>query len=406
MDVKSKPVTHTQINQIMDELSYNHLERKDAIHCLVLALLTGEHAFLLGPPGTSKSLLCRDLADRIVGASYFEALLSRTRPVEAVLGPLDLPLLRDTGAYRRKVDGYLPTADIAFLDEVGNFSPTLGHDLHAILNERRLHEVNEKGASFSEVPLYTCWTAGNTVPGEDSDDAAALWDRLLLRAKVDNIHSDGEFIKLFDLMLEGNPMMVDWDSLKKVIDNEIPDIPIAPKVLDAMVLVRTKLREHADPANPEGIQFSDRRWKKAGRVLQAQAWLKGKDMVTEIDLLALKFVLWDEPSQMDISERLLISVADRVSDQIRTLRDNIQDLDKGIKSRKGHSKEQRSEHATHTLRKAKAIRQELIRINAEHPNHDEVKVTVKQFKNMWETMFKVLLDQEPVDFDVWWKQVN
>lgn len=387
--------------KIRDELNSVNFERQDAINAMLLAVLSKNHCFLLGPPGTAKSSLAYDVASRFEGANFFSALLSRTRPAEAILGPLDLPKLRDTGQFQRRTLGYLPTADIAFLDEIGNQSPTLGHDLHSILNERILHEVNDEGRCVSDVPLYTCWSAGNQLPTEESDDAAALWDRLILRCKVDYVTSGGSFEKLFSMGDTQDHTTVSWEAIKNVIDNEIPEIPISPKVIDSLMLVREKLQKVADPQSPDGIIISDRRWKACARVLQAQAWLMGKDMVTEIDMLALKNVLWVEPYQIDTVERLLISVADRISDQIRTLRDNVQDLAKGIKERKDHSKEQRSDHATHTLRKAKAIKQELLRIKTEHPDHDEVQVTIKQFKNMWTDMFKTLLEQEPADFDSW-----
>jgi MoxR-like ATPase len=106
MPVTSKPVTSTDIQKISTEMNNTHYERKDAIQAALLALLSGEHLFLLGPPGTAKSALARDLADRLVGSRYFETLLSRTRPAEAVLGPLDLPKLRDSGAFVRKSDGF------------------------------------------------------------------------------------------------------------------------------------------------------------------------------------------------------------------------------------------------------------------------------------------------------------
>ncbi len=398
-------VTNTTIQKIMTELNETHFERNDAIRACVLALLSGEHAFLLGEPGTTKSYLCRDLASRMVGAQYFETLLSRTRPAEAVLGPLDLPLLRDTGAFRRKAKGTLLEADIAFLDEVGNLSPTLGHDIHSILNERLYHEVDqETGESVRNVPLSTCWTAGNDIPTDESDDARALWDRLLVRVKVDYIKNGGNFAKLFDGSTATERTTVDWAELREVIENEIPDIPIPPKVIETLFEIRDKLRLHGDPMNPDGIVLSDRRWKACSKILRAEAWLKGRDMVHEIDLLTLKYVLWNEPSQIDTVERVIIAFADRVSDQIRTLRDQVQDMSKGIQERKGHSKEQRSDHATHNLRKAKAVKQELIRLQTEHPGHDDIKTAIEQFQRMWEDMFKVLLDQDPADFKTWWNK--
>jgi MoxR-like ATPase len=396
-------VSNTDIQQISVELNNTHFERGDAIQAALLAVLSGEHLFLLGPPGTAKSALARDLASRLTGARYFETLLSRTRPAEAVLGPLDLPTLRDTGAYLRRSDGYLQTADIAFLDEVGNMSPTLGHDLHSILNERVYHEVRAGGESVHPVPLMTAFTAGNQIPTDESDDAKALWDRILLRTEVDNLVQGGSFANLFDNKIASSRTTVDYAELKKIITDDIPFIPILPRTIDLLNEIRVALQDIPDLRGGDGIILSTRRWKAAAKVLRANAWLNGRDQVIESDLMALRFVLWNEQHEIDPVARILVKFADKVSDQVMTLRDQIADLSKGIHERKGQAREQRADHATYITRKAQGTKLELIRLNAENPGHDEVKVTWEMLRQMWNSMYTVLFEIPPKDFDKWMK---
>jgi len=129
------------------ELNQQFFERRDAIRGIILALLCKEHAFLLGTPGTGKTYLIREIMRRINNAQYFEAILSKTRPTEAVLGPYDIPKLRDHGNLVRKTQDYLPTSDLAMLDEVGKMPPTLGHDLLSIVLDRIIHQVDGSGTS-------------------------------------------------------------------------------------------------------------------------------------------------------------------------------------------------------------------------------------------------------------------
>ena len=128
-----------QLQQLQAELNAAYYEREDAVEALLLAVLSGEHIFLLGPPGTGKSELTTTLVAAFTNARYFECAMSKTRSADAVLGPIDILEFRNNGHMYRKDKGFLTTADLAFIDEIGKMSPILGHDMLAILNEREKH---------------------------------------------------------------------------------------------------------------------------------------------------------------------------------------------------------------------------------------------------------------------------
>ena len=339
------------LNNIAAELNSQFLQRRDTIEACVLALLAGEHGFILGPPGTAKSELIRALVERVIGANYFETLLSRTRPEAAVLGPYNLPQLREKGDYRRKTDGFLPTADIAMLDEVGKMSPILGHDLLAILNERVLHEVN--GArSAHPVPLSTCFTASNEMLTNDSEDAAALWDRLLVRCIVDYLQETSDFVKLLTLKPAPITATVEWVDLKDAIANEVPHIGLDRSAIDAMVKLKKQLLD-------SGIAPSDRRWRWSTKVLKSAAFLAGRDVVTDDDLGALRFTLWDTVEQIQPVERAATSVANPMVEKLNKYKDQLTELNTGIKKRDGKAMDEKSNYAIEVNSKLKTIRGDL-----------------------------------------------
>jgi MoxR-like ATPase len=302
-----------KLNTIHDELSDVFKERRTALEAILLAVLAKEHVFILGPPGTAKSALTTHFFSRIDGAAYFETILSKTRPAEAVLGPYDIPELRDNGHLYRKINGFLPTCNFAMLDEVGKMSPTLGHDLLSVVLERKLHQVNG-GRSFVDVPLYTFIGGSNELPTEESDDASALWDRMLVRVVVDYLQETGNFAAMLTGRLPplGSGSLVDFTELADVVDNVVPTIKIPRDVVEIIVTLREAMRT-------EGITPSDRRWKQSTKLLQASAFMQGRDEVNVDDVQVLRYTLWDTPSQIQKVERMTLSVSNPLAAQALSL---------------------------------------------------------------------------------------
>lgn len=324
--VKMHPIAE-QLNEVRTQLNATYLERADVVLCMLLAILSKEHMYVLGPPGTAKSAIVRAFWNCIVNARKFECALSKTRPVEAVLGPLDIKEFREHGHYLVKRKGFLSDVELAFVDEVGKMSPILGHDLLALANERIIHEVNG-GLSSRPAPLYTMFTASNELITNESDDAAAFWDRLLIRCTVDFLKDDDNFIQLLTGDMSDPDVKIDWDELATVIDTVVPAITMSDEALKGMRSLRHEFRR-------EFLNPSDRRWRQTVRALKGHAFLNGRSEVIEDDLAVLRFMLWDTPEQIDKVSRMCMIAANPHVETLLQIKDALAEVDNAISERTG-----------------------------------------------------------------------
>ena len=342
-----------ELNQLQTELNTVFPERQDAIEATLLAILSKEHVFLVGPPGTAKSLLITTVIKAITnGATYFKCAMSKTRSAESVLGPLDIKLFRDQGIQKRNDKGYLTDVNFAMVDEIGKMSPILGHDMLAAFNEREKHEVDTNGNSVHPIPLYSAFAASNEMLTDESDDAAALWDRILYRVVVDYLKDNKAFASMLQATSMAVTQAIDWPTLKDAIDNEVPQVSIDKDAMKGLLKLRGELKK-------DKIYPSDRRWKASLRALQARAYLSGRDTIFEEDLAALRFTLWDTLPQIEKIERLTVAASNPFVDRVLNARQTIQEIAQGITDRKDKAIPEKASYAKEANGKLATVRADL-----------------------------------------------
>jgi MoxR-like ATPase len=122
--------------------------------------------------------------------SYFEKLMTKFTTPEEIFGPLSITKL-EKDLFERNVEGYLPSAKIAFLDEIFKANSAILNSLLTIINER----VYQNGTDVLKVPLLSILAASNELPSKSQTELAALYDRFLIRQHVD-------YLPTMDLFLE------------------------------------------------------------------------------------------------------------------------------------------------------------------------------------------------------------
>jgi MoxR-like ATPase len=331
----------TKIHKLNDELSDHYAERNTEIKLGSLAVLTGQNFLQIGPPGTAKSMLARDLSAAI-GGRYFWALMNRHMTPEQLFGPPDLKAIKEEGRLYHVSDGMLQEAHIFFADEIFKCSSATLNDLLSVINEG----LFKNGDLTVNVPLISVFAASNEMPSQDSEELGAFWDRFLLRKFVVPIREPSNFVKMLQMNQREQGIVLTLDDLRAAED-EIHDIGFPMSMLEHFVNLRNNL-------SYQGIEVSDRRWQQARHLTQAYAWLQERDTVIETDLSILQHVLWNTPQEIKPALRVILATANPLEEEVVDVLDQVESIEAQLRERLKWVEAEQTKEARDRLR-AEAI---------------------------------------------------
>ena len=318
---------------LLQEMNRGIYEKNTEISLSLLAALAGESVILLGPPGVAKSMVARQLKTAFRDAQSFEYLMSRFSTPDEIFGPVSIQKLKTSDTYERAVEGYLPTADVVFLDEIWKAGPAIQNTLLTVINEKIFRNGNRE----MHLPLKLLVAASNELPAK-GEGLEALWDRFVIRIESRPIkleknframllesHADfsrstrvlghADFADNADFSGSmGKSGSTDFSDLKITAEEyaewaeKICKIGVKEEVLDAISAIRKSLRavNVDEAAERRNIYVSDRRWKNIVRLLRTSAFMQDREEVDICDLLPIYHCLWQEPEERDAIRSIVI----------------------------------------------------------------------------------------------------
>lgn len=312
---------------LLQEMNRGIYEKETEISLSLLAALAGESIILLGPPGVAKSMVARQLKTAFREAQSFEYLMSRFSTPDEIFGPVSIQKLKTSDTYERAVEGYLPTADVVFLDEIWKAGPAIQNTLLTVINEKIFRNGNRE----MHLPLKLLVAASNELPAK-GEGLEALWDRFVIRIESRPIKLEKNFramllevkseeqraseVKNEERGVKEQSSAAEGKANSNAITAEeyagwterIDKIGVKIEVLDAISAIRKSLRavNVDEAAERRNIYVSDRRWKNIVRLLRTSAFMQDREEVDICDLLPIYHCLWQEPEERDAIRNIVI----------------------------------------------------------------------------------------------------
>lgn len=289
------------LNHILQHLKEKSVGKDDIIDLMGICLAGRENLFMLGPPGTAKSAMVRELS-KLVNGRTFEYLLTRFTEPNEIFGPFDIRKLRE-GDLVTNTEGMLPEANLIFLDELLNANSAILNSLLMVLNEK----IFRRGRENRPLPVVMIVGASNHLPEDEA--LQALFDRFLIRVRCNYV----------DPALLNNVLDAGWKlERKEMIDKpeiSAEDIFAIQSLIGSVDLqdIRPAYINLVEMLRNAGVQVSDRRAVKLQRLIAASALLCKRMKALPSDMWVMRYI-WDTEEQQEVITGIVNTVIEADKD--------------------------------------------------------------------------------------------
>lgn len=290
------------IARLIEVLNDRLYQKDEVLRLALLGALTGESVFLYGPTGVAKSLLARRLTQAIQGAHRFEYVLGPYTTPEELFGPISVSALRDHDRYERSVAGYLPEAEVVFLEGIWRAGSAVQNTLLTALHDGTFRN----GTELIQLPLEILIGSDDQIP-DPTEGLDVFFDHFALRLSVEPISERSAFLALLgdtqnpDIDVVPEDLKIPKEDLERW-RQESSQVVVPDQIKDLIYDIRERIlrhnRHHRREEESE-IFVSDRRWKQAMNLLRMSAYMNEHAEVDALDSIVLRHCLWNSPDQIE-----------------------------------------------------------------------------------------------------------
>lgn len=304
------------------------IESDEFVDAIFRAYAARTHVYVHGDGGVGKTF-----AGEIIGKHFdvpvFYAQMRPDMKREELFGPLSMRALQHD-EYRHVVQGYMPEAVIANIDELMDAGRFLRQML-SILNERWFVNGNNR----LDVPLRTCVGMTNQPLDDSNPHLEALLDRFPQRLEQKPVKTSRGFKKILE-----QGLAADVDRANGV-DRATAYHKVSPAEIAAVTnavltcTVGKHILQLVDDLRKESVKEfkstrSPRRWLEGLRNVKAEAVLNGRDHVVETDLKVLRLMLPNHVDEYKVANDLCANFRDKTTAAIEEATKAIDEIRKAL----------------------------------------------------------------------------
>lgn len=339
------------IQATADSINGRVYEREEMVELILTGLLSDTNIFVLGVPGVAKTYtfnLLRDHISDLQPGDWFSILMTRYTTPSNVFGALDMEAMKNS-VHRHSIDyRSFAVAKFGFFDEIWKTNGPMANSLLSAFNEH---------VFFNDVPvpmdLFMVAGASNELP--QGEDMGAIYDRFGFRFVANPLRTTSNKRRMLESYFSKNvpvEQTLSWDLIREARE-QVNAVQLTDDVLDALVEMHSTLRN-------EGLQPSDRRIQSTIPVIQATAWRRGAAEAEIEDMHLLNHMMWDDPKDKHIADKVVLGLAAPLDAEAMKLRDELDKLTDEMNDilRNGDNDVQRRQAAISFHGKLKSAEQE------------------------------------------------
>jgi MoxR-like ATPase len=306
-------------------LAQYNVEREDQIELLGLTMVTGIDCLLLGDPGVGKTWLIELMLQCITGTSrgdLFNTMVFKETTADDILGPRD-PMAMKKGEINRLLDGFLPTAVLAYLDEIFKCSPTLANSMLDIMAQRKL----KVGKNLIDVgQLLAIFGSSNELP--EREDLWPFRDRWGATQVVPPVRAPENRKRVYRIQdeFQANARTVDMTGAPKLTLDEIRQMRAEVARIEIPDVVNETLDTAYERWSGAGHPPSPRRMGQIILAIKGHAWSKGRGQATTDDILVGKDMAWNLLDHADSARNIVMEFANEFTRKANRMREALEPI--------------------------------------------------------------------------------